>query len=317
MFKKINFSINTSKAGKEKVKHKAPQIVLKVFLYILLFDLVYTFLYPFLYMLVTSIKSPDDILDITVNWLPNSIHIKNYSLSWEILNYLSSFFNSFIVTFLATVGHVFSCAYVGYGFARFKFRGKGFAFTLLLLSIIIPIQTIIIPRYLMWGSIGLSTSRVPLWLPTFFGYGLQGGLFIFIFRQFFLSLPKSLEEAASIDGCGPLGTFFRIAFPSSRSSLMVVLVLSIVWHWNDYYEPSIYIINQEDYLLPMMLPDLYRLMSGAVDLSADAGSGIANIFTEGVAMAATTLTVLPIFIVYMFLQKKFVQGVEKSGITGE
>lgn len=300
-----------------KLAHNGPRIILKVFLYVLLFDLVYTFLYPFLYMIITSIKSPEDILDVTVNWIPNKIYTKNYLLSWDILNYPLRFFNSILITVLATVGHVFSCAYVGYGFARFKFKGKSFAFMLLLLSIIVPVQTIIIPRYLFWGSMGLSTSSVPLWLPTFFGYGLQGGLFIFIFRQFFLSLPKSLEEAASIDGCGPLGTFFKIAFPSSKSSIMVVLVLSIVWHWNDFYEPAIYIINQDDYLLPMMLPELYSLINGLGGVSSDASAEMTNVFTEGTAMAATTLTVLPIFIIYMFLQKKFVQGVEKSGITGE
>lgn len=301
-----------------KTAHTGPKIILKIFLYVLLFDLVYTFLYPFLYMMITSVKSPDDILDVTVNWIPNALHFKNYGLSWEILDYPSRFLNSFLVTFLATAGHVFSCAYVGYGFARFKFKGKQGAFILLLLSIIVPTQTIIIPRYLMWGAVGLSTGSVPLWLPAMFGYGLQGGLFIFIFRQFFLSLPKSLEEAASIDGCGALGTFFRIALPSSRSSIMVVLVLSIVWHWNDYYEPSIYIISQDKFLLPMMLPDLYSLMNGVANLGAEAGGGdMANVFTEGVAMAATALTVMPIFVAYMFLQKKFVQGVEKSGITGE
>ena len=313
----MNIKDKNFKVGLEKAAHTAPGVILKVLLYILLFDLVYTFLYPFLYMLVTSIKSPEDILDVTVNWLPHSVYLNNYKLSFEILDYPLRFLNTFLVTALATFGHVFSCAYVGYGFARYKFTGKRFAFVLLLLSIIVPVQTIIIPRYLLFGAIGLSTSSVPLWLPAFFGFGLQGGLFIFIFRQFFLSLPRSLEEAASIDGCGALGTFFRIALPSSRSSVMVVLVLSMVWHWNDYYEPSIYITTQSKYLLPMMLPELYNLMNGATSATAEAASEMSKVFTEGVAMAATALTVLPIFVIYMFLQKRFVQGVEKSGITGE
>ena len=316
---KIKFKRRTDNFNpvKERLFHKCSGIIVKVLLYVLLFDLVYTFLYPFLYMLVTSIKSPEDILDVTVNWIPNTVYFKNYKLSYEILDYPLRFFNTFIVTALATLGHVFSCAYVGYGFARYKFAGKRFAFILLLLSIIVPVQTIIVPRYLLFGALGLSTTSVPLWLPTLFGYGLQGGLFIFIFRQFFLSLPRSLEEAASIDGCGPLGTFFKIALPSSRSSIMVVLVLSIVWHWNDYYEPSIYITTQDKYLLPMMLPELYNLMNGATATAGEAATEISNVFTEGVAMAATALTVLPIFVIYMFLQKKFVQGIEKSGITGE
>ncbi|MBR4073082.1 MAG: carbohydrate ABC transporter permease [Clostridia bacterium] len=313
--KNINKS-SLLKTGDTFVK-RAPGIILKIGLYILLFDLVYTFLYPFIYMLVTSIKSPEDVLDVTVNWIPNKIYVKNYSISWEVLDYPRRFLNSALVTLLATVGHVFSCAYVGYGFARYEFIGKKVAFILLLLLIIVPAQTIIIPRYLIYGALGISATNVPLWLPTFFGYGLQGGLFIFIFRQFFLSLPKSLEEAASIDGCGPLGTFFKIALPSSRSSIMVVLVLSMVWHWNDYYEPSIYIDAQDKFLLPMMLPNLYSLMDGISDVGADAGEAVANVFTEGTAMAATTLTVLPIFIAYMFLQKQFVQGIERSGITGE
>lgn len=308
-------SFRLSSENTSRLKLTVPKVLLKICLYVLLVDLVYTFMYPFLYMLVTSIKSPNDILDVTVNWIPNSVYFQNYRLSWEILNYIPRFLGTVFVTLVATVGHVFSCSYVAYGFARFDFKGKKIAFILLLLFIIVPVQTIIIPRYILYGSIGLSTTAVPLWLPTLFGYGLQGGLFIFIFRQFFLSLPKSLEEAASIDGCGPLGTFFKIALPSSRSSIMVVIVLSLVWHWNDYYEPSIYITSQDDMLLPMMLPRVYELMNGSV--SFDAGTNMDSVFTEGVAMAATTLTVLPIFIAYMFLQKKFVQGVERSGITGE
>ena len=308
-----SFRISNLNTG--RLKQVVPKTVLKICLYVLLFDLVYTFLYPFLYMLITSIKSPNDIMDVTVNWVPNSVYWQNYRLSFEILDYIPRFIRTAFVTLVATLGHVFSCSYVAYGFARFEFKGKKAAFVLLLLFIIIPVQTIIIPRYILYGLIGISTTATPLWLPTLFGYGLQGGLFIFIFRQFFLSLPKSLEEAASIDGCGPLGTFFRIALPSSRSSIMVVIVLSLVWHWNDYYEPSIYITSQDELLLPMMLPRVYELMNGSV--SFDAGTNMENVFTEGVAMAATTLVVLPIFIAYMFLQKKFVQGVERSGITGE
>lgn len=309
---KLNCYLENKKLN--RVKHKLPGIILKVLLYVFLFDLVYTFVFPFLYMLVTSIKSPDDILDSTINWIPSTVFLKNYKVSYELLDYFRRFFNTSLVTVLCTVGHIFSCAFVGYGFARFDFYGKKYAFTLLILSIIIPIQTIIIPRYLLFGAIGLSSSSVALWLPTFLGFGLQGGLFIFIFRQFFLSLPKSLEEAAFIDGCGPVKTFFKIALPSARSSIMVVLVLSMVWHWNDFYEPGIFIVNQDDFLLPMMLPELYSLINGS---AAVPGGEIENVFTEGTAMAATTLTVLPIFIVYMFLQKKFVQGIEKSGITGE
>ena len=308
----------TFQTGLQKARLRGPGILLKILLYVFLLDLVYTFLYPFLYMLVTSFKSPDDILDATVNWLPSVFYLKNYQVSLEVLDYPRRLLNTAAITAVCTAGHIFSCAYVGYGFARYNFYGKRYAFTLLILSIIVPVQTIIIPRYLLYGAMGISQSSAALWLPTLFGFGLQGGLFIFIFRQFFLSLPKSLEEAAAIDGCGPVGTFFRIALPTARSSIMVVLVLSMVWHWNDYYEPGIFIVRQGDFLLTMMLPELYSLInSGGATAGAVSDGGMAQIFTEGTAMAATALTVLPIFVAYMFLQKKFVQGIEKSGITGE
>ncbi|MBQ7726692.1 MAG: carbohydrate ABC transporter permease [Clostridia bacterium] len=299
-----------------KIKHvHGKRIAGRVFLYLLLVNLAFVFLYPFFYMIVTSLKSPADISDITVNWLLNELDFHNYTLSFRLLEYPAALLRTVGLVLACSVGHILSCSFVGYGFARFQFRGKGFFFVLLLMSIIVPMQTIIVPMYMLFAAIGLSSSGLSIILPTWFGFGLSGGLFIFLFRQFYLSLPRSLEEAASIDGCGILQTFFRIALPASRSSLLVCWVLSVVWHWNDYFEPSIYITERSHFLLPMQLPGLYELMKGAgQDLTTGA---LDNIYTEGVAMAATTLVILPVLIMYLFLQKQFVLGVERSGITGE
>lgn len=293
-------------------------IVLKAAVYLLLLDLAYVFLYPVLYMIVTSLKSPQDILDSSVTWLINSFYWENYSSAWTTLEYPAHFIRTVLLVTVCTLGHIVSCSYIGYGFARFDFFGKKLLFVLLLLAIIIPPQTIIIPIYMALSGIDFSGGLLPIILPTWMGFGLKGALFIFIFRQFYMSLPPSLEEAASIDGCGPIKTFFRIALPSSKSSIVVCLVLSIVWHWNDYFEPSVYITQHENYLLPMLLPDLLNMMEQGGGGTAIGGfAETANLYTEGVVMAATFMVILPVFLMYTFLQKQFMQGIERSGLTGE
>lgn len=297
---------------------RAVPVLFKAAIYLLLLDLAYVFLYPVLYMVVTSLKSPQDILDSSVTWLINSFYWENYTSAWTTLEYPTHFIKTVLLVTVCTLGHIVSCSYIGYGFARFDFIGKRFLFILLLLSIIIPPQTIIIPIYMALSGIDFSGGLLPIMLPTWLGFGLKGGLFIFIFRQFYLSLPPSLEEAASIDGCGPIKTFFKIVLPSSRSSIIVCLVLSIVWHWNDYFEPSVYITQHEDYLLPMLLPELLNMIEQSGGGAAIGGfAETANLYTEGVVMAATFIVILPVFLMYTFLQKQFMQGIERSGLTGE
>ena len=211
---------------------------------------------------------------------------------------------------------------MAYGFARFRFPLRNVLFFVVILSILIPTQTIIIPSYITWTNFRLKDTLLPMILPTFFGFGLRGGIFIFLFRQFYLRIPKSLEEAASIDGCGPFKTFIKIVFPSSGATLIVCILLSIVWHYNDAYEPSIYISSYDNYLLPQMLSMLSSMLSQMqTDMLQDAGNIVASdtqiMYHRGVVMAATTVCLAPLFIVYVALQRKFVAGVERSGLTGE
>lgn len=292
--------------------------VLRTIMYVLLLDLCVVFVYPFLYMMITSVKSPTDINDATITWIVNQFYFHNYELAYESLNYTPSLLRTIFYCIITTVGHTLVCSFVGYGFARYDFKGKKFFFILLLLAMVIPIQTIIVPQYLLYSALGMSNGFGALVLPTFFGYGLRGALFIFLFRQFYLSLPKSLEEAAAVDGCTPVKTFFRIALPASTSSVVVTIVLSIVWHWNEYYEPGIYLTKSEQKLLPMLLPNIFNSI-GAGENEAEAllSGGEVDIYTAGVAMAATFLVVLPVIIFYLIFQKQFRQGIETSGITGE
>lgn len=283
--------------------------------YILLFDVSFVFLYPFLYMISTSLKSYQDIINITVKWIPREISIINYKIAWEAVNFIQSGSNTVFITLITTFAHCIVCSFIGYGFARFSFPTKKIWFAIVILSIIVPIQTIIIPTYLTYVKMGMANSYLPIIFPAFLGYGLKGGLFIFLFRQFFIKLPKSLEEAASIDGSNPIKTYWKIALPSSASTLVVCVVLSIVWHWNDYFEPSIYLNNPKQWLLPQMLPEMYNLIS-SIGKSTDKWQALLQFkYHAGVAMAGTVLSTLPIIAMYLVMQRKFMEGVERTGLV--
>ena len=294
---------------------KRSAIIGKIAIYILLFDVSFVFLYPFLYMVSTSFKSYSDIINISVRWITRDITFTNYMIAQEAMNFVKSGLNTVMVSVVSTVAHCLVCSFVGYGFARFHFPLKKLFFGMAILSIIVPIQTIIIPTYLTFVKIGIADSYAPIILPTFLGYGLKGGLFIFLFRQYYLRLPKSLEEAASIDGSGPIKTYFKIALPTSSSTMVVCIVLSMVWHWNDFFEPSIYLNNPNQWLLPQMLPEMYNLIN-SIDKATDKWQALLQFkYHKGVAMAGTVISTLPIIVMYLFMQKKFMEGVERTGLV--
>ena len=290
--------------------------ILRIICYILLIDMVFVFLYPFFYMLVTSVKSYDDITNLAVKWIPSGINIVNYKLAAEALRLNTSFFNSVMVTSLAMLGHLLTCSFIGYGFARFRFPFKKILFFGVILSIIIPIQTLIIPLNKLYTVFGMVDTFLPLIIPTFFGFGLRGGLFIFLFCQYFIRFPSSLEEAALIDGCGRVRSFFKIALPSAGSIIVVCLVLSMVWHWNDYFEPAIYLsANANTALLPQMLPEMYNIIQSMGTAMNEQQMNLKFLYHEGVAMAGTVISMIPLLVVYSFLQRKFMEGVERSGLV--
>lgn len=312
-------------AKKEKVKYKekfhfskkwAKATILRVGIYLVLFDLAFVFLYPFITMIIDALKSEEDLVNSTVTWIPTSVHWQNFVTAYKKLNYMTFFKNSAIVTVLGTLGHALSCSFIGYGFARYKFRGKGLLFGGVILSLLVPIQVIFIPLYMNFSEWGWLDTYTPLVVPAFLGFGLRGGFYVFLFRQFMMSLPYEMEEAAKIDGCGPLKTFVKIIIPMSRSSLLVCTVLSFVWHWNDYFEPNIYIRKYTLAMLPSKLEPLYAALNKVTSEEADVAMEASDLINQAVCMAATFLVVLPLLIAYGFVQKKFMEGVERSGLTG-
>lgn len=312
-------------AKKDKVKYKAKfhfskkwakGFILRVGIYLVLFDLAFVFLYPFITMIIDALKSEEDLINSTVTWIPTSLHWQNFQSAFKQLDYLAFFKNSLIVTVLGTLGSVISCSFIGYGFARYKFRGKGILFGGVILSMLVPTQVIIFPLYMTFSTWGWIDTYLPLVVPAFLGFGLRGGFYIFLFRQFMMGLPYEMEEAAKIDGCGPLKTYLKIILPMSRSSILVCTVLSIVWRWNDYFEPRIYLNKYSLAMLPSKLEPLYDALNKITAEGDDAAAAGAVVVNQAMCMAATFLVILPLLIAYTFVQKKFMEGVERSGLTG-
>lgn len=297
--------------------NRGKRFTLRISKYVFLIAVSVVFLYPFLYMIITSLKSTVDLADPTVNWVPHTFYWQNFAIAFHLLNFKTGFINSFIIVMISTVGHLFACSFIAYGFARYRFKFRGILFATAILSIIVPVQTLIIPSYIQYSNIGWLNSILPLVIPVFFGYGLNGGVYIFLFRQFYASLPSSLEDAAQIDGCGSLRTYFRIVLPTSRSAVVVGFVLSLVWHWNDYYEPSLYLTEAKRWTLASMLPGMFvEIQKNAVYDAAAAASKLDSIaINEAVVMAATLLVILPVLIAFFFLQKQFMQGIERTGLV--
>lgn len=284
-------------------------IVYRIFVYCLLIDLSFVFLYPFIYMITTSLKTPPDLLNFTIKWIPTSMAWQNYAYGIVGLKYWEHFYNSAVSSLFSVLGQVLACSFVAYGFARIKFPGREALFMLAMFTLLVPPQTVIIPLFIQYKAMGWMDTFAPIIVPAFFAGGLRGALFIFIFRQLFRNLPWELEDAARVDGCGSFRVYWKIILPLTTPAVVVTVLLSLVWHWNDFFEPNIYLTSEDKYTLPMMLPRLYQ------SLNETAATHGMETFGLPTVMAATFLVIVPLLLVYLFLQKYFIQGVERTGLV--
>lgn len=309
-----------------KARSRTASVLVSLLRYVFLFSFSYILLYPFLFIVSHALEDPLDYLDPTVQWVPKSYTLANFKLAIEALDLTASFLSTVLVQLVSGLIEVASCAIAAYGLARFEFRGKRLLKGLLLLNILVPITMIIIPTYLNFrytdilgilGLIGRATGQelrinlldTPLvfYFPSLLAVGLRGGLFIYIYMQFFKSFPRELEEAAWIDGTGGWGTFFRVVIPSSGVVIMTVFMFSVLWHWNEYYGPSMYL--SEGQPLAVKLHDMFNILYGL---------GYNQYSAEAVnaTMAGCLLFILPMLIMYLFLQRRFIESVARSGIVG-
>lgn len=311
-----------------KIKNAAVNTAIALFRLVLLTAIGYIVIYPLLYMIVTSLRSTESYSDPGITWILKDYHWENYKDAFDAIKFPVSLKNTVLIEIVSAFIEVASCSVVAYGIARFDFKTKKLTMVILILTIVIPTQMIIIPQMLnfsqldIFGILGglnrltgidlrvnILDTPFTFYIPSIFGVGLKSGIIIYIYIQFFKGLPKELEEAAWIDGAGPVKTFLRIALPSSGVVILTVTIFAIVWHWNDYYLAGMYMSNNSPLALSIAnLPDLLPTLGF--------GYTIVNNRAGSVLMAACFMYVLPMLVMYMILQNKFVKSIDRVGITG-
>ncbi|GIO62086.1 carbohydrate ABC transporter permease [Paenibacillus cellulositrophicus] len=286
-------------------------LLAKMVIYVLLSIVAYLYLQPLLYMISTMLKTVSDLLDPSVKWIPRVVTWENLSKAYKGLQYPEALRNTALIALSCSIVQVLICSMTGYALARLAVPFKGLITALVLLTFLIPPQVIIIPLYVIFSKLGLLNTLFVFLVPAIFGQGLKGALFILIFRQFFRAQPPSLEEAAKLDGASAARLYFRIMLPLAQSACLVVFLFSFIWYWNMYYEPSMFLAKgftplsiRLDQLEDVLNPSLL----GSKDL-------VSNPVTEGTKMGAAFLIILPPLVIFMFLQRWFITGIERTGIV--
>lgn len=288
----------------------------QIVVYGLLICIGFVYLYPILYMFSYSFMNRDDLLDSSVKWIPSTFYLQNYIDAAKSMSFWSSLLKGILIAGLPTLCNVLICMLVGYGFARFEFKGKKILMALLIFSYILPSQVTMIPTYVLYNDTGILGTIWAFVLPAVFGNGLNAPIFILIFYQFFKQVPKVLIEAAQIDGAGYLKSFIKIAVPSAAPAILTVFLFSFVWYWNESYLTELYVQGLSTKSMWVNLVVQLKNFDASFNTLATTGD-TATSLNESVRMAATALSILPLLIMYFFLQKYFVESIDRTGITGE
>ena len=291
------------------------KIIKSLFRALFLMGVGFVMLYPILFMISNSFKSVSDALDPTVVWIPSGTDMFNFKMAFKLLGYKDALKNTLVLVVPCVIIQVITCLFVSYGFARFEFRFKGLLFGLLIFSLIVPVQTYIIPLYVNMKTMHLLDTYWQFYIMAFLGTGIRSGLYIYIFRQYFRGLPKELEEAAYLDGCNPLRTFLHIMVPNVKGAILVVFVLSFVWYYNDYTLTGMLLNN--DYPLSIALTGVSTALNNTVQgmVGQTIGSDI-KLLSDSILSAACLIVALPLIGVYVAVQKHFTEGIERSGLVG-
>ena len=266
-------------------------------------------------MLSNSFKSVNDTLDPTVVWIPSGFNLFSFKTALELLKFGESFKNTLLIVLPCVIFQVVSCLFIAYGFARFRFKFRNLLFALLIFNIIVPTESYMIPLYVNLKTMGLLDTYAQFYVQALLGTGIRSGLYIFIFRQYFINMPKELEEASFIDGCNPLETFIKIMVPNVSAAILTVTVFSVVWYYNDYS------------LTGMLLNKNFPLSIALTGVSTSLGNQLQNmsglttgsdikLLSDSILSAACLITALPLIGFYAVVQKYFTEGIERTGIVG-
>ncbi len=292
---------------------------------VLIAGLSFLILYPILQKISTAIKDKEDLYSPIVVWVPVHFTWDNFKQAILIMDYWETLVNTFALSISTTILTAITCALAGYGFARLKFKGSNLLFAGVILTILVPPSTILIPLYLnlkdftLMGLIPLLTGKSANLLNSYWPFiltavtanSLKAGLYIFIFRQFFRGIPKEIEEAAYIDGAGIGTTFSRIMLPNAIPAMITVLLFSFVWQWNDSFFTTTYLASGK-----VMSVQLAALPYNLNSLDRGGSSQVDPFYLSMVQDTGILLAILPLIIIYFFVQRYFVEGIERTGIVG-
>lgn len=278
---------------------------------LLLLVISFAVLQTLLLLLGSSGKDMYDVVDPMVKWLPREFKMGNYVRAFEVLGGANTLVRCLVMYSCAAAAQVLSSAVIAYGFARYRFPGRGILFALMVATFFVPQQIIFLPRYVLFSKYKMLGTAWTLFLPTITGQGIKNALLILVFWQFIRTIPTSLDEAAMIDGAGLLRTFVSIDMPLAIPGIVICSVLSFAWNWNDTFFADTYFKG----LIPTMtltLSNLRELYSGGMS-----SNSVDAYFHTGIEVAAAVLVLLPPLILYLAFEKRIIESVDRVGITGE
>ena len=292
--------------------------LIKLILFIMLLGFAYVILYPFLFKIMASFMSEQDLYDPMVSLVPRDWTLDNYRTALGMDNFSAAAFNTVLYAVVVACCATASSALIGYGLARFRFPGSRLIAVLVVLTMMTPIQTISLPLFSTFRffdvfgiieavrgeALQLTNTIWPMVILSATGLGFRAGMFIILMRQYYKSIPGELVEAAYVDGAGPFYTFFRMILPMARTMMVVVFVLSFAWQWTDTFYTGLLMGGQP------MLPNLILTMC------TGSGDNSQMYYQYVLANTAALLTIIPLLLIYVLLQRKIIQGIETSGLVG-
>jgi len=329
------------KLDKARAKKVGRKVLGYVVRYALIISLSYMILYPLLRMLTLVISHPRSIGAVGGIWVPPMLSLDNFRVAFGVMDFWNTLFFTARNVGLIMILQVLSAAFAGYAFARLRFRGMGILFMFVLITFILPAEVFMLPQRVLFqnfdifgiftaitgDTINMLGSPTAMFVLAGTGMGLASGLFIYIFRQFFRGLPKELEEAAYVDGAGFLRTFFTIVFPMARPAFLTVGTLSFIWNYNDTHFPTLF--NPTNRYMSLRVQVLEAVQGGTSILQnmiqqARSAGRIAHeveslsspVYDVALRQVAAFVAILPLIILFLIVQKQFVEGVERSGIVG-
>lgn len=315
-----------SKINQKQLIKTIPSTLITIFRFLVLFGMIFTIIYPFIFMFVTAFRSEVDLKDPSVVWITRHYTLDNFKTFLAAVDFGDILSFTSIISISCAVLQTFFCAWAGYAFGRFDFRGKKLLFGLLIFTIIVPPQTFIMQTFLQfryfsppiinlifkaftgYNYVNTLNTPIPFIVQAMFAMGIRSGLFIYIFCQFFRGLPNELDNAARIDGSNSMNTYFRIMAPNAVPAFVTVGMLSFVWNWNDYFAQSFLNISRDT--VATYLYSIHGSLAAASQQSED------PTYHYILIQSGTLLCIAPLLFIFLFGQRFFTESVERTGIVG-